>query len=406
VSIDRWTDAVLGDVALLDPEQLPSSTKPEEVLDYVSLEDVNQGRLLNSTRVAFHDAPSRARRVIRVGDVLFGTVRPNLKSHWLYDGGLKRPIVSTGFTVVRTISGLADPRFVFEFLMSDLAAAQAEQIIAGSNYPAISARDVGAFRLAMPPIDEQRAIAAALRDADSTVRRLERAIEKKEAMRTGLAQRLLTGEGRLPGFAKPWKTFTTGELGTFFKGYGIKRDDVRRSGVGCIRYGELYTTYHDYTTETVSFVAPTIAAGAFPLKSGDLLFTGSGETRDEIGKCVAFVGGREAVAGGDVIVFRTPRVNPIYLAALMNTPKLAAEKARWGQGDAVVHISSRALASIQVSLPERPEQDAVAGIIVDADNEINALRARLTKAKAVKQGMTQELLSGRTRLPVPERAAA
>jgi type I restriction enzyme S subunit len=157
---------------------------------------------------------------------------------------------------------------------------------------------------------------------------------------------------------------------------------------------------------TVSFVTPGVATHALPLRRGDLLFAGSGETRQEIGMCVAFTGDQPAVAGGDIIVLRPQAVNPVYLSSLSNMPRVAAQKARLGQGDAVVHISSRALGSIEVDLPPRDEQDAIVGALVDADNEIRCLELRLTKAKAVKQGMLEALLTGSTRLPVIERVAA
>lgn len=83
-----------------------------------------------------------------------------------------------------------------------------------------------------------------------------------------------------------------------------------------------------------------------------------------------------------------------------------AQKARLGQGDAVVHINSRALGSIEVDLPPRDEQDAIAHVLVDTNNEIRALEAYLAKAKSIKQGMMQELLTGRTRLPVVEDVVA
>lgn len=257
----------------------------------------------------------------------------------------------------------------------------------------------------IPPY-EQDSIAKVIDDANSLVGTLERVIVKKEAIKQGIMQALLAGRTRLPGFTGRWSTQKLTQLGAFLKGHGIKRDDVRVSGVACIRYGELYTTYLGYTSTTVSFVTPCIAASALPIRQGDLLFAGSGETREEIGTCVAYMGTQQAVAGGDVIVLRAPGVNPVYLSLLANTPSIAAQKARLGQGDAVVHINSRALGSIEVDLPPRDEQNAIANVLVEANKEVRELEARLTKAKAIKQGMMQELLTGRTRLPVLEAVSA
>jgi type I restriction enzyme S subunit len=120
---------------------------------------------------------------------------------------------------------------------------------------------------------------------------------------------------------------------------------------------------------------------------------------------VAYIGPIPAVAGGDIVILRGSEFNPTYLALLANTPEVANQKSRAGQGDAVVHISSRALAAIQVALPPRPEQDAIARVIVDTDHDIRSLGSRVHKARAVKDGMMQQLLSGRTRLPVNEAAS-
>ncbi|WP_435278320.1 restriction endonuclease subunit S [Rhodococcus yananensis] len=252
------------------------------------------------------------------------------------------------------------------------------------------------------PVDlkEQERIAAALWDIDDLIATLERLIAKKQAIKQGMMQQLLTGRTRLPGFDDEWASTTLGELGTFLKGKGVKRDDVRATGTPCIRYGELYTEFIDYTALTRSFVNRDVASTALPIRYGDLLFAGSGETRAEIGMCVAYVGGVPAVAGGDIVVLRGDTFNPVYLATLANSPAVANQKARAGQGDAVVHISGRALAAVSVSLPSRPEQDAIAEVLIDSDREIATLRGRLQKAHAIKTGMMQQLLTGRTRLPV------
>jgi type I restriction enzyme S subunit len=276
----------------------------------------------------------------------------------------------------------------------------------GATINQITNRSLRSFVVALPGSVERQAVAERLGDADDLISKLMCVIAKKKAIKQGMMQGLLACRIRLPGFTARWSRHTLGELGSFLKGRGIRRDDVLSSGVSCIRYGELYTTYLGYTSTTVSFVADSVAAMALSIRPGDLLFAGSGETREEIGTCVAFTGTQRAVAGGDIVVLRARDVNPVYLASLTNTPRIAAQKARLGQGDAVVHINGRALSSIEVDLPPRDEQDAIADLIIDADNELRMLRTRLKKVEYVKQGMIQELLTGRTRLPVAETAAA
>ncbi|APT07259.1 hypothetical protein BSP99_07185 [Corynebacterium glutamicum] len=253
-----------------------------------------------------------------------------------------------------------------------------------------------------PSALEQQAIADAITNTDDLIESLERLISKKQAIKQGMMQELLTGRTRLPGFTAEWKESRLGSFGTFLKGRGIKRDEIQSRGVPCIRYGELYTTFENYTEKTASFVSDDIAATALPIRYGDILFAGSGETKAEIGTNVAYLGKVQAVAGGDIIVFRGISHNPVFLSSLLNSPAIAAQKARAGQGDAIVHIHSSSLAEIVVNVPPIEEQEAIAQILQDADKEIAALDRRLETARNIKTGMMQELLTGRTRLPVEE----
>ena len=337
------------------------------------------------------------------GDILM-TITGNVgRVVWLR--GLRRANINQHIARIRVNDRRVDPEFVYHYLSQPRIREYYESIVTGQAYPQISLQQVRDTLVPLLPLAEQRSIASALSDADDLIASLERLITKKQAIKQGMMQELLTGRTRLPGFAGSWSKTTLGSLGTFLKGRGIKRDDVRSTGTGCIRYGELYTTFNDYTGKTRSFVSARVAATALPLRTGDLLFAGSGETRDEIGKCVAYIGATPVVAGGDVIVLRGDQFNPVYLALLANTPEVVTQKARAGQGDAVVHIYSHALAAVEVNMPSRAEQDAVARMILDVDHELALLRQRLAKARDVKQGMMQELLTGRTRLPVQETVA-
>jgi type I restriction enzyme S subunit len=233
-----------------------------------------------------------------------------------------------------------------------------ELLTAKSSVDSVRMETIAGMEIPLPSRAEQDAIVEAIDDSGDLIALLERTIAKKQAIKQGMMQQLLTGRTRLPGFTDPWSTTALGTLGNFFKGRGVKRDDVMSTGIRCIRYGELYTEFHDYTAEATSFVSPEVAATALPLRKGDVLFAGSGETRDEIGKCIAYIGPEPAVAGGDVIVLRGERCNSIYLALVANSPEVVYQKARAGQGDAVVHIYGHALAAIKVNLPPRAEQDA------------------------------------------------
>ncbi len=197
-----------------------------------------------------------------------------------------------------------------------------------------------------------------------------------------------------------WGVKTLDDLGAFMKGKGIKRDDVTDDGLACIRYGELYTRYSNYVYSPASRIPESVAQTSQPLKTFDLLFAGSGETAEEIGKCVAYLGEEEAYAGGDIVVLRPVDQNSLYLGHLLNHAVVAEQKARYGQGDAVVHISARNLAMVKLPLPPTTnEQDAIAEALSDVDELIGALETLIAKKRAIKRAAMQQLLTGTTRLP-------
>jgi len=193
----RWEERRLEDVAALDSENLGGDTPRDYEFNYVSLEDVNRGILRGYANQLFSSAPSRARRVIRSGDVLVSTVRPNLGSHLLFKSSSPDWICSTGFSVVRCVEDAACPGYVFYHLFGDYVTRQIDAQLTGSSYPTISSKDVGNLRMPFPSIDEQRAIASVLSDMDAEIEALERRRDKTWLLKQGMMQELLTGRVRL-----------------------------------------------------------------------------------------------------------------------------------------------------------------------------------------------------------------
>jgi type I restriction enzyme S subunit len=249
-----------------------------------------------------------------------------------------------------------------------------------------------------PSLREQEAIARALSDADALIESLEQLLAKKRHLKQGAMQELLTGKKRLPGFSGKWESGLLGSCGRFLKGSGVKKDDALSGALPCIRYGEIYTRHNDRIRDFHSWISRDVATSATRLQCGDILFAGSGETKEEIGKCVAFADDVEAYAGGDIVILRPDDADPAFLGYYLNTAPINRQKASRGQGDAVVHISAAALGAIRVVLPLKAEQTAIAAVLSDMDADIAALEAKLTKTRQVKQGMMQELLTGRIRL--------
>lgn len=190
-----------------------------------------------------------------------------------------------------------------------------------------------------------------------------------------------------------WEVKSLGQLGKFSKGQGIRKDEALSGNIPCVRYGELYTRHNDYVKQFHSFISREISLSSKKLKVGDILFAGSGETKEEIGKSVAFIDSIEAYAGGDIVILSPNNVNSLYLGYLLNTPYVQKQKASKGQGDAVVHISATQLANIIISMPLTiQEQTAIATALSDTDALITSLEKLIAKKRNIKQGAMQELL--------------
>lgn len=288
--------------------------------------------------------------------------------------------------------------FLFQQFRSDIIGRQIAEHL-GATINQITNGSLKSFRVPFPPNAEERGrIAKALNDIDDLIASLDALIAKKRDVKQGAMKGLLTGQRRLAGFSGKWDEVTLGGLGVFLKGAGVRRDQAQSGEIPCVRYGELYTRHHNIIRSFGSYVSRNVAATATPLKFGDILFAGSGETKEEIGKCAAFLGTHEAVAGGDIIIFRPKGQCSSYLGYVLNLPAVAQQKAGYAQGDAVVHVASASLARITLRIPKLGEQKAIAGVIEAFASELEALVDRRTKLLRVRQGMMQQLLTGRIRL--------
>lgn len=136
------------------------------------------------------------------------------------------------------------------------------------------------------------------------------------------------------------------------------------------------------------------------MSPGDILFAGSGETKEEIGKTVAFLGGVDrAYCGGDILILSPSRgYDSKFLGYVCNSQPIVAQKASRGQGDAVVHIRSGSLAEVVIPVPPRPEQEKIAEALSDVDALLAAMTKLIEKKRAIKQGAMQQLLTGKKRL--------
>ncbi len=293
------------------------------------------------------------------------------------------------------------PRYMLYFLQLDAIRQHISRQAYGTTMVGLNENVLRHIPLIIPSLPDQRRIAAMLSDADAWSKSLEKLIEKKKLVKHGAMQALLSGKTRLPGFSGEWEERRLGECGVFRKGSGISREEGRSGNIPAVRYGELYTHHDCIIRIFASHISEAVARRATLLKPGDILFACSGETKEEIGKCAAFIHPVRAYAGGDLLIM-TPnpsRCDSTFLGYALNASKCQIQKAAAGQGDAVVHIHKDALEAIEITFPPSlAEQRAIASVLSDMDAELAALSREKAKAEQIKQGMMQELLTGRVRV--------
>lgn len=171
-----------------------------------------------------------------------------------------------------------------------------------------------------------------------------------------------------------WRKIRLGEVSKFSKGSGITKAEVIAEGVPCVRYGELYTKHNFRINDFYSFISDKNSGKHKLIKNNDLLFAGSGETREEIGKCASFHHTIKAYAGGDVIICSIdPKILRADFASYYLNTVGRRQINKLGQGDSIVHIYSRYLENVEIPVPPLPEQKAIASIFETWDTAIEKM---------------------------------
>ncbi len=184
------------------------------------------------------------------------------------------------------------------------------------------------------------------------------------------------------------------KLGTLKKGGAILRDKLRPEGAAVILYGDIYTKYAEIVTNLVSRVDPSAVVDGVRLNEGDIVFAGSGETAEEIGKCIAYVGKEEAYAGGDVVILSNHGQDARYLGYALNAEDAIRQKMRLGQGSSVMHLYKDDVGSILIPLPPLAEQRKIAEILRTWDEAIETAEAELKAKQERKRWLMEKLLVG------------
>lgn len=291
-------------------------------------------------------------------------------------------------------SDKALPEFVVYFFHSNNGQNIISETKGHTGVPAI-AQATTTFRkisIPLPPLSEQKAIANALGDADGWIESLEALLEKKRLIKQGVMQELLQPK-------EDWNVKKLGELAKFFKGKGLPKSSISEYGnYSCIHYGELFTDYREIISKVFSKTFGD--ENAFYSMPNDILMPTSDVTPRGLATASCIQEGG-IILGGDILVIRfTDEIDGRFFAYYITNNK--DEVLKLVSGSTVYHLYGSEMANLVFSYPNSLfEQSRIVSILSDLDTEISAVEQKLFKARQIKQGMMQQLLTGKIRLVKP-----
>jgi type I restriction enzyme S subunit len=261
-------------------------------------------------------------------------------------------------------------------------------IATGNGQPNLNTELIGNIEIPLPPtLKEQTAIATALSDVDALLNQLDKLIAKKRDIKQATMQQLLTGKKRLAGFSGEWEVKKLGDVADFINGRAYGLFEWESQGTPVIRLQNLTGRGIDYYYSTLKLPEKQYC------ENGDLLFMWSATFGPVIWK------GEKAIYHYHIwkVECKKGEAERLFLFYILSelTERL---KNSSSSGGTMLHVTKEKMESIQISIPSIEEQNAIATLLTDMDTEITQLQQRRHKTHALKQGMMQQLLTGKIRL--------
>ena len=289
-----------------------------------------------------------------------------------------------------------DGRFFSEYINNRIIF-----VVESTGVPQLTAPQIAKINVVVPPLPEQTAIATTLSDVDALISSLDALISKKKQIKQGAMQELLSGKRRLPGFSGEWEVKRLGDCLTSRPDYGINAPAVPYSD-GLPTYIRITDISDDgrFTPESLVSVAHPDAEHYY-LNEGDLVFARTGAS---VGKSYLYnTRDAQLVFAGFLIRIHPDlsKLIPAFLANFVQTSRYWTWVKLMSMRSGQPGINGNEYAQLPIPCPTVEEQTAVATILSDMDAEVFALEEKLAKARTIKQGLMQELLTGKIRLIEP-----
>ena len=386
-----WTTIQLGDAGVWRGGATPSMSVDEYwrngTIPWVSSGDVKAPVLTNTNQMITAAAvDGSSSPLVAQGSIIIVT-RSGILRKFLPVAQLAKPMaINQDIKAITPRPGIY-PGFLLHSLIAHGPDILKRCLKSGTTVESVEYGWLKSFELPLPDsYEEQRAIATALSDVDGLLAGLDALIVKKKALKQGAMQQLLTGKQRLPGFKGEWVVRRLGDVAEVAMGHSPLSENYNRTGIGL----PLVQGNADIVDRrSISRVWTTQITRA--CDEGDLIMT----VRAPVG-AVAIASTRSCIGRG-VCALRATSADQKFLYHL-----LVFSEANWRileQGSTFTSANSNQVRDFELRVPPTTtEQTAIAEVLSDMDAELAALEARRAKTALLKQGMMQELLTGRVRL--------
>lgn len=259
---------------------------------------------------------------------------------------------------VQGINGVTNTKYLYYVLQG-----MQNKIFAtkkGSGVPHVHISCIENFEIPIPSIEEQEEIVRILDKFTELEAELEAELEKEMEARK---KQYEWYRDRLLSFDEGVPMVKLENIATdIYRGAGIKKDEVASDGIPCVRYGEIYTSYDISFTECISHTQENIVSAPKYFEHGDILFAITGESIEEIGKSIAYLGREKCMAGGDIVVMKHNQESR-YISYALSTTAAQMQKSKGKVKSKVVHSSVPALKEIEIPLPDIATQKRIADLL-------------------------------------------
>lgn len=343
-----------------------------EVFEYIDLSAIDQVlKVITGSRTAqCNQAPSRARQLVQEGDVLVSTVRPNLNGVAMVPPQLNGATASTGFCVIRANRAVLEPRYAFHWVKSPTFVSNMVAQATGASYPAVSDRIVLDSEIPLPPLPEQRRIAAILDKADALRTKRREALAQLDRLAQSIFVEMF---GDPVANAKNWPRHALGDLlSSIDSGWSPVCLERPAEGEewGVLKLGAVTSCVYDFQANKA------LPPGVEPVpdievKPGDLLFSRK-NTHELVAACAFVESTRPRLMMSD-LMFRLQvrdenKLNKRFLHGLLTNPRKRAEvqKLAGGSAGSMPNISKAKLLALQIELPPIALQEEFASRVQKA----------------------------------------